>query len=439
MTSDELVRFFQFSWVLLAAAAILPLYLSRYNLKSKATSLRLFIIIMLYALLGIVVQYNSGIDNGIELRSSEVKIILGLLSIGVASIILPNILAQCVVVYEQDLKLKPRKAMELLTESFRQIKTRLNQKRGTAEYTSIIKSGYGNEYLLNVQMKSEPTTKTIYTSTPYGSSLLRFRTLFLLSAYPSIFALANDSFTVSIPIFSNSVDAEVLFFIFCAILVLFVFLLQSVQRNFFYEFEEVQKDVLRDFAKKATETTVSRKVGIGKPDLKIELEAARERAEKIKSGSIKSSLSERQKKVRERVEGVMGSKKEEEGIDPELIRNQLLIRKIKTILKSTPVAMEVTLKDIKKKISHDDIKQIEQIIIGLIERKEVTGAYDIWKGVYSVGDSSSQFIERTLQNLDLTVDDLEYIKVNRSGEVEIRFDGDKKVSVSHKDKEELES
>jgi hypothetical protein len=212
-----------------------------------------------------------------------------------------------------------------------------------------------------------------------------------------------------------------------------------VQRNFFYEFEEVQKDVLRDFAKKATETTVSRKVGIGKPDLKIELEAARERAEKIKSGSIKSSLSERQKKVRERVEGVMGSKKEEEGIDPELIRNQLLIRKIKTILKSTPVAMEVTLKDIKKKISYDDIKQIEQIIIGLIERKEVTGAYDIWKGVYSVGDSSSQFIERTLQNLDLTVDDLEYIKVNRSGEVEIRFDGDKKVSVSHKDKEELES
>ncbi|MHA2173174.1 MAG: hypothetical protein ACXAB7_25245 [Candidatus Kariarchaeaceae archaeon] len=97
------------------------------------------------------------------------------------------------------------------------------------------------------------------------------------------------------------------------------------------------------------------------------------------------------------------------------------------------------MKDIKKKISHDDIKQIEQIIIGLIERKEVTGAYDIWKGVYSVGDSSSQFIERTLQNLDLTVDDLEYIKVNRSGEVEIRFDGDKKVSVSHKDKEELES
>jgi hypothetical protein len=400
--------------------------------------------IVLYALLGIAVQYNFGTDNGIELRSSEVKIILGLLSIGVAGFILPNILAQCEVVYEQDLTLKPRKAMELLTESFKQIKTRLNQKRGTAEYTSIIKSGYGNEYLLNVEMKSEPATKTIYTSTPHGSSLWRFRALFLLSVYAPIFSLANDSFTVTIPIFSNSVDAEVLFFIFYAIMVLFIFLLQSVQKNFFYEFEEVQKDVLREFAKKATETTTSRKVGIGKPDLKLDLEAAKERAEKIKSGSIKSSLDERQKKVRERVEGVMGSKKEEEGIDPELIRNQLLIRRIKTILKSTPIAMEVTLKDIGEKISHKDTKQIEQIIVGLIDRKEVVGTYDIWKGVYSVGDSSSQFIEKTLQKLDLTVDDLEYIKVNRSGNVEIRFDGDHKEKVliekdEEEEEEELES
>jgi hypothetical protein len=440
MTNDELIRFFQFSWILLAGTAILPLYLSRESLKSRSTSFRLIIMIVLYALIGIVVQENFD-----EFTSSEIKIILSILSIGIAGIVLPNILTQCEVRYEQDLKLKPRKAMELVTESFRQIKTRLNQKPGTAEYTSIVKSGYGNEYLLNVQMESQPTTKTTYTSIPYGNSLLRFRALFLLSAYAPIFSLANDAFEVTIPIFANSVDAEVLFFSLFSLLVLFVFLLHSVQRNFFYEFEEVQKDVLRDFAKKATETTTSRNLGVGKPDLKIDLDAARERAEKIKSGSIKSSLSERQKKVRERVEGVMGSKKEEEeGIDPELIRNQLLIRKIKTILKSTPVAMEVTLKDIAKKISHNDTKQIEQIVIGLIDRKEVVGSYDIWKGVYSVGDSSSQFIEKTLQKLDLTVEDLEYIKVNRRGDVEIRFDGDHKSEVVIENKEveeeeELES
>ena len=82
-------------------------------------------------------------------------------------------------------------------------------------------------------------------------------------------------------------------------------------------------------------------------------------------------------------------------------------------------------------------------IYGLIDRKEVTGTYDIWKGVYSVGDSSSQFIEKTLQKLDLTVDDLEYIKVNRSGDVEIRFDGDHKSEVviekNEEEEEELES
>ncbi len=432
MTDDALIRFFQFSWILLSIGGIFPLYLSRGNLKSRINSLRITIIFALYAVFGIFMQQN--LERGVvKFTENEFVIILSLTTVGIVSIILPLVIEQCEVVYEQNLSIRPKRSRAVLDESFKKIRGKIIRDNEFQEFTATIKAGYGNEFKIDIKIDDSEEARITYSSLPHGLSLMRFRILFALTAYPIIFSLGYDSFDVTIPIFERSIDAEVLFFILFTILIFFLILLIAVQRNFFFELEEIQKNTIKEMAQKSLKEPSSRKLSLTKPDFKTDIDAAKKRAEQIREKNVNLALEERRKKVKDRVDGVLGKKEseEEEGLDPELIRNQIIISKVKTILKSTPIAMDISLKDIAQKCNYEDIDHIEKIIIGLIDRNEVRGRYDIWKGLYVVGDVSSQFIEKTLRNLDLSTEDLEYIKLSKQGDIEIRINGDKK-SVSIK-------
>ena len=129
--------------------------------------------------------------------------------------------------------------------------------------------------------------------------------------------------------------------------------------------------------------------------------------------------------MQERVKGVIGDNEEDKMIDPELLKRKILIDRTKTILKSTPVYKSVTLEAVAKKLEHENHEEVENIIIGLIDRKEIRGTYDIWEQIYYPGDTNAQFIESTLRKMNLDKEDLEFIKVNKAGDVEIRFKGNR--------------
>lgn len=381
--------------------------------------------IIVFAIFGFIIEQNY--KKGYDFTGSEAGILLGIACVVYMSKILPIVFENSIVQYEQLIPLRREMKYKLVKTSFEKIKAKQRMEEVNDKLVVITRGNYGMEFLMTSTFTDGIKNPVAFESHPTGSSYGRFRLLFVLSAYTSILALIEQNFKIPIPLFSAKIDAEIFFALFIILLYSFLFLQNSIQHNFFFEFEQLQKYVLPELAKnsfKLDDDSDGDGEGGLKVDLKSDLEAAKERARKITDSKAKLALDEKRQKARQRVDHIIG-RGEDDQIDPELLKKQLLIRRVKTLLKSTPVGYNATLTAITEKVESENPKEIEAIIVGLIDRKEVSGSYDMWEGAYSNGDVSAQFIDRTLTQLDLDPSELEFIKVSSAGDVEIRFKNEK--------------
>ncbi len=439
-TLIQLSRSFQSNWTLLMVAVLLPSYLYRENIRSRKEAIKYLSIIIGYFLLGYLMQIYF---DQLLLTAAQFEIILFMGGVMLAAFVFPKYLSLFELNFVQDFKLNANGAFMVLENTLNALRAKILHVKQPKEMVSLFKGSYGMDFLLDIEIISAPTTTARLKTTISGNTLTRFRVLFVVASYSPIFSFANRTFNLEIPLIGFQYNSEIGFFIVWFIYIMFDFMMVNVNRNFIYLIEETQKEQMLQLAKKAAET--KKPVSLKKPDVSVNLEKAKSKAEEIKKKSeeikkrqLREEIEQKRQKLRNRVKGVMGEDEESIEVDPEILKHKILIERTKTVLKSTPVYREVKIKDIAKKVGEEDFEKVERIVIGLINNKEVNGFYDIWDQVYLPGDTNARYIEKTLNQMDLSPSDLEFIRLTRGGDVEIRFrhNGDAKTIDKKKSKEE---
>jgi hypothetical protein len=119
---------------------------------------------------------------------------------------------------------------------------------------------------------------------------------------------------------------------------------------------------------------------------------------------------------RNKVDNVFGGR-EKEGLDPETVERIRLMESVKRILNSTPPWSTVSLEDIAK-LAKGKEGDVEIVIAGLRELKEVSGIYDIWTKKYSGTSISQWLINRLMQDKDNNITNLDSLKIFPDGGAE---------------------
>ncbi|MDH5402358.1 MAG: hypothetical protein OEZ01_13580 [Candidatus Heimdallarchaeota archaeon] len=141
--------------------------------------------------------------------------------------------------------------------------------------------------------------------------------------------------------------------------------------------------------------------------------------DKRESNVIQAKKSELQKKL----DSVFGTKTSK-GIEPETIARIRLMETVKRILNSTPPWKTVPLKDIVD-LADGDEEEIEKIIAGLIDLKEVKGIYDIWEKTYNGAPISHWFITKMMNGISSANTQLENIHFYPDGSAEFSVSKEK--------------
>ncbi len=418
-------------------AVLLPAYLYRENIRSRKEALKYISVILAYFLLGYLMQIYY---DQLLLTAAQFEIILFMGGIMLAAFIFPKYLDLFELNFEQGFRLNANGAYMVLLNTLKALRAKILLEKPSREIISLFKGSYGMDFLLEIAIISDSSTTARLKTHVSGNTLTRFRALFVLASYSPIFAFANQTFELEVPLIGFRYNSEIGFFVVWFLYIMFDFLMVNVNRNFIYLIEETQKEQMLLLAKKATER--KQPVSLKKPDVTVNIDRAKSKAEEIKKRSeqikqrqLKEEIEKKRQKLRSRVKGVMGEDEEQVEIDPEILKQKILIEKTKTVLKSTPIFREVTIQDIAKKVGEDDIEKVERVVIGLINNKEVNGFYDIWDQRYLPGDTNARYIEKTLNQMDLSPSDLEFIRLTRGGDVEIRFRHNGEIRTSSETKE----
>ncbi len=429
MVLPEITRFFQAAWTLLGLVSLYSLYLQRYSIPQKREMVKQILMATLYIGFGLAIDYFA---EQWDLTPTEFRLATLLLTGLFVIYVFPKSVQLPVLRLDLSLKMRRTKAVQVIRETLKVLRIKPDLSDSPFQFTAKGKGVWGMDYLLSVNIDSTQEkakeSKVEITSKAVGNTAWRPSVLFFLAAYPVVQSRATNSLRISIPFYRNKVDAEVLFFLLFLLLVIHLYLGNSIQAGMLNSIEQIHRGVILELAKRELQAKQKgeAKLGLKKPELeKPDLEEAKKKAEKIKEMKAKQALEEKQKRLRDRVKSVFGDEastdEELKNVDPELIKRQALISKVKKILKATPVGMEVSLKQITEKAGHDNPDEIELIIISLIDRNEVGGQYDIWSQTYVTGTTSIRFIEKMLRNLELVPDEIEYLRLNKGGDVEIRF------------------
>ncbi|MFW9778544.1 MAG: hypothetical protein ACFFE8_06785 [Candidatus Heimdallarchaeota archaeon] len=291
-----------------------------------------------------------------------------------------------------------------------------------------IPGAYYLTYYLNVLIgdKDEESNLTKVNFT-FSHSVRNLNILkFLVFLMFGVILLSRSDWTLRPTVFGTIVDAEIIFTVLALGFIFFNLLIAYTCENLMFQREAAHKKMVLDFGQLSS----------NKPDL----EEIRERA-RAKLGMTKEELTiaEIKKRAREKLDSSVqkAERERKERIDtildradstlnpkisPGVIRMETLIRETKKILNATPVATSVKLAQVvemlgTEKTSNDEI---ESIIIGLVNKREVRGEYDIWGKTYSGGTARNRFIDRTLENMEINKGDLDSLNV--SGEsIQVTF------------------
>lgn len=305
-----------------------------------------------------------------------------------------------------------------------------------------IPGAYYLKYKLNVLIgERDDNSKLTKVSFTFSHSIRNLNMIrILMIAIFGLVLIARAYWTLSPPIMSVTVDSELTFTILVFIFVFFNLLLAFTCENLVFQREEVYKKSL----------TITR------PDLKItkpDLDEIRRKAraklaipeEKPSLQDIKRKAQEKydlsiqkaEKEKQERIDTILGraDSKLNKQISPEVIRMETLIRETRKILNATPEINSIKLEDIVVMLGSEktDIDEIEQMIIGLVNRKEVRGEYNIWTKDYSGGNTRTRFINRTLEDLKINKEEISSLNVS-GDKMEIVFRDQEKTTISHTEK-----
>ncbi len=420
-TLVQLSRSFQSSWTLLLIAVLIPFYLYRDNIKSKKQMFKYLSVIIGYFAMGYTMQIYF---DQLLLTAAQFEIILFMGGVTLAAFVFPKYLSLFELKFEQTFKLNTNGAYMVLINTLKALRAKILLEKPSREISALYKGSYGMDFLLDIEVFSEKETKAVLRTSIAGNTLTRFRILFVIASYSPIFSFANRTFLLEVPLIGFQYNSELGFFTIWFIFVMFDFLMANVNKNFIYIVEEVQKEQMLQLARKATRAKGS--TALKKPDVNLDrakskAEEIKRRSEEIRQRQLREEIEQKRQKLRNRVKGVMGEDEEAIDIDPETLKHKILIEKTKTVLKSTPIFRNVKIGDIANMVGEEDTEKVERIVIGLINNKEVNGFYDIWDKVYLPGDTTQRYIEKTLNEMELRPSDLEYIRLTRGGDVEIRF------------------
>ena len=152
----------------------------------------------------------------------------------------------------------------------------------------------------------------------------------------------------------------------------------------------------------------------------------RQKAKERKEAMLKKLEAEKKEEIEkvmgEKIDTIKGDKLEKQ-INPEVLRLEALIRSVKTILRATPAYKVVSLEDLYNLLQQKvktSLEEIESIIIGLKNKNEIKGEYDIWSKQYYGSNITRRFIEKTL-NDPQSLKGLESVKIRSDGSVEFNF------------------
>ncbi|MHA1977357.1 MAG: hypothetical protein ACW98I_10685 [Candidatus Hodarchaeales archaeon] len=284
---------------------------------------------------------------------------------------------------------------------------------------------YNLDILIGDTDEETKHTKVIFTFKHSIRNLNLIRIL-VFSLF-GIVVLARSEWVLEPVFMGTKIDSQIFFTLGIFAFIFFNVLIASACENLVFQREDLHRKVLLNLPQ----------ISISKPDL-VEI---RNRA-RAKLGIVdeKPDLEEIKRKAREKLDFSIerAEKEKEERIDklldraddrlnpqikPEIIRMESLIREVRKILNATPEANLIKLSEIVKMLGGPKKttgEELEQIIIGLVNKREVRGEYDIWTKSYIGSNVRTQFINRTLQNLDIKKEEI--TRLNISGDtMEIVF------------------
>jgi hypothetical protein len=215
---------------------------------------------------------------------------------------------------------------------------------------------------------------------------------------------------------STPIDAELWFLIIGSFFLFFAITLGSISENLLLKYEETFKRAKIDQALNFPSFNFK------KPD--ISLDGSKEKLTD-KKDSVISQLEEQKRRRVDDVMGILHPKKEEvKQMDPEVLRLEALIFTVRTVLQATPSHRKISLMELFNYFSKKTTttpEELESIIFGLIQRKEVEGNWNIWDKIYSGGTPARRFVDKTLEYAENIQGELSSIKVKADGSVEFYF------------------
>jgi hypothetical protein len=349
------------------------------------------------------------------------------------------------IVYESDLdKLQLKKSIE---DSVSKLRGRqiITTRKIPDFFQYQVPGPYYLKYKLNVLIgEKEKDSKSFKVNFIFSHSVRNLNMLKLIFFIMfGVILLARGSWNLQ-PIFiSYTIDSEIIFALFVFAFIIFNLLIAYSCENLIFQREAVYKQTLLNL----------KQINLSKPNLEEIKQKARARLgilddkpniEEIKKkaqAKIDFSVQKAEQEKRERIDKLLdrADSKLDPKINPEIIRMESLIREIRKILNATPEANSIDLKEIVKMIGSKKttVEEVEQMIIGLVNRKEVRGEYDIWAKSYRGGNVRTRFMNRTLESLKIKKEEIARLKV--SGDtMEVTFhsqnDEDKSISSDSKKK-----
>ena len=232
---------------------------------------------------------------------------------------------------------------------------------------------------------------------------------------------ASQMLTFSVQLSANPTNIDVVWwFLIVGMLFLFYALtLGTSSENVLLKYEETFKRA------KIDQVLNIPSLNLNKPDLS--LGGVKDKLGEKKDSAV-SQLEEQKRKRVDDVMGILHPKKEEiKQMDPDVLRLEALIFTVRTVLQATPSHIKISLDELYNYFSgktKTTPEEIESIVFGLIQRKEVEGNWNVWDKVYSGGTPARRFVDKTLEYADTLHGELSHIKVKADGSVEFYFKTD---------------
>lgn len=221
-------------------------------------------------------------------------------------------------------------------------------------------------------------------------------------------ALAEDSENITFPLLNFNISS--IFAVLVSISLSFILIYFEIQAGNAYSLE---LPILYTKLLKQSAYDIVHKRSM--PDGEIIKDKAQAILDKRKSNLI----AEKKSKLQTKIDGVFGEK-QSKGIDKETIKRIHLMETVKRILNSTPPWTQVSLEEISK-LAKKDEKDVEIVIAGLRELKEVSGIYDIWTKTYSGTSISQWLLTKMIFESDREDIKIENIRVFPDGATEFSF------------------